>query len=57
MSYTETRKIFKTGGSDSITIPAKTMDKWGNPQEIELEIDDHYIIIRPHINGESTKGA
>lgn len=55
--FTITKKIIDSGGSSLLVLPAEIIGKWGNPKEVDLQLDDDHIIITPHKNVDKLKGA
>ncbi len=53
---TQTKKMFEMGGSRCIVLPANPAGKW-TELDVDLEIDDEKIIIRPHKNGDTKQGG
>ena len=44
------KPIIRSGGSSLVVLPSEIMDKWGKPDDIEMELSDDKIIIKPHKN-------
>ena len=51
--FTKTKKLSDMNGSKYIILPDDVVAKW--PPEVDIEIDDNYITIRPHKNGDNPK--